>query len=525
MRKTGITTVLRAAAFAVVASLPAASWAADLKIGFSAPATTLDPQFHNASQNIAVSRNMFDTLVQMDPDSQIVPALAESWRLVDDTTWEFKLRPAKFSDGSAVTAEDVVWSLDRPATIPNSPSSFTIYTRPVVEKKIIDEQTVQLKTAAPYPLLLADLTNVFIVSKKATEGLTSDKFVTGQGVVGSGPYKFKSYTPDDRVIMTANENYWGDKPAWDTVEIRFLPNDSSRLSALLSGEVDAIENIPTPDLEAVKNNKNLVVGEKMSHRLIFLFLDSGRDETPGVSAADGSPLKANPFKDVRVRKAVNLAIDREAIASRLMQGLAFPTNNIVTETMQGYVPGIKPSYDPEQAKKLLAEAGYDKGFRLVLASPNNRLINDAKVAQALAQMLTRVGIRTSVDAVPFAVINTRGNKGEFSSVMMGWGAQTAEASSPIRAMIACTNKEKGWGPVNWGNYCNPNLDAVTAKALNTMDDAARSKLLQDATQIVHDDVAIVPLYFQANTWAAKPGITITPRMDERTSALMFTPAK
>lgn len=525
MRKTGITIVLRAAAFASLAALPVTSWATDLKIGFSAAATTMDPHFHNASQNIAVSRNMFDTLVQMNPDSRIVPALAESWRLVDDTTWEFKLRPAKFSDGSPVTAADVAWSIDRPATIQNSPSSFTIYTRPIVEKKIIDDQTIQLKTATPYPLLLADLTNLFIVSKKATDGLTSDKFVTGNGVVGSGPFTFKSYTPDDRVIMTANPNYWGGKTPWDNVEIRFLPNDSARLSALLSGDVDAIENIPTPDLEAVKNNKNLVVGEKMSHRLIFLFLDSGRDETPGVTAADGSPLKTNPFKDLRVRRAVNLAIDREAIASRLMQGLAFPTNNLVTDTMQGFVPGIKASYDPEQAKKLLAEAGYDKGFRLVLASPNNRLINDAKVAQALAQMLTRVGIRTSVDAVPFAVINTRGNKGEFSSVMMGWGAQTAEASSPIRAMIACSDKAKGWGPVNWGNYCNPALDAVTAKALATMDDAARTKLLQEASQIVHDDVAIVPLYFQANTWAARPGIAITPRMDERTTALMFTPAK
>ena len=255
-----------AAAVAVSAFLQP-TFADDLKIAFSAPATTLDPHFQNASQNIGVSRNIFEALVQMDPDSRIVPGLAESWRRIDDKTWEFKLRPAKFQDGSDLTAEDVAYSLDRPATIPNSPSSFAIYTKAIAEKRIVDPHTIQLVTAQPYPLLLSDLTSIFIVSKKSTEGLKSEDFSSGKGVVGTGPYKFVSYTPDDRVSMGRFDGYWGGKPSWDNVQIRFIPNDASRLTALLSGDVSAIENVPTPDLEKVKNDPDPDLrGEEVTSR-------------------------------------------------------------------------------------------------------------------------------------------------------------------------------------------------------------------------------------------------------------------
>lgn len=520
----GVSSKCMGVAGAVWLALALPAGAADLRIGLSAPVASMDPHFLNASPNIGLSRNIFETLVQMDPDSRIVPGLAESWRQVDDATWEFKLRQATFSDGSPVTAADVVWSLDRPATVTGSVSPFTIYTRPIVGKTAVDDRTVQLKTAGAYPLLLADLTNIFVVSRKATEGAGSEQFMRGQAVIGSGPYKFVSFTPDDRVQLTANERYWGGKPAWDNVTLRFLTNDTARLTALVTGDVDAIENVPPADLEKARADAKLTVAAKKSHRLVFLFLDGGRDVTPGVAALDGSPLKTNPLKDVRVRRAVNMAIDRKAIADRLMQGLAYPTTNLVTETMEGFDPALeKVPFDPNGARALLAEAGFKDGFALTIGTPNNRLINDAKVTQAIAQMLTRVGIKTAVDAVPFSVINTRGGKGEFSSVLMGWGAQTAEASSPLRAMIACANKERGWGAVNWSNYCNPDLDRLLGEAIATVDKEKRSALLRQASDVVAKEVAIVPLYFQATTWAARKGIAITPRTDERTSALVFAP--
>ncbi|MES5099983.1 ABC transporter substrate-binding protein [Agrobacterium sp. BA1120] len=498
--------------------------AADLNLAMSSPATSMDPQFHNANQNVAVLRNIFETLTIMDSDSRITPGLAESWTKIDDVTWEFKLRKAKFHDGSEFTAEDVVWSLKRPATIENSPSSYTIYTRSIIRTEIVDEHTVRLITATPYPLLPADLVSIFMLSKKASDGVKSEQFNSPKYVVGTGPYKFVSYTPDDRVVTTRFDDYWGGKPKWDNVTLRFMPNDGSRMTALLSGDVNAIENVPTPDIPKLKANPDFVFASKKSNRMVFMFLDSGRDTTPGVKAIDGKPLASNPFKDIRVRKAINMAIDRKAINDRLMMGLAYPTNNMATDQMMGYDPELeKVPFDPAAAKKLLAEAGYPDGFRLTLGTPNNRLINDERVAQGIAQMLTRIGIRTDVDAAPFASVNTRGNKGEYSSVMMAWGVQTSEASTGIRMLVACPDKQRGWGVGNWGHYCNPKLNEQLVALTSEMDDQKRNDMLKAAVHTVIDDMAIVPLYFQGSTWAARKDVEIIPRMDERTSAAMFVP--
>jgi peptide/nickel transport system substrate-binding protein len=517
-------TVSALALFGALAAYPAVSQAADLKLGLMAPATTLDPHFTNAGQNLALAENFFDTLVRTDSDGKFIPGLAASWRIVDDATWEFKLRDTAFSDGTPLTAEDVVWSIERPATIASSTASLTIYTKAIVGKEIVDDHTLRLKTKGPYPLLLPDLSNIAIVSKKATQGLLTEDFRTGKGVVGTGPYQLVSYDPENRVVMKANEHFWGGKPDWDNVEIRFLPNDSARLSALLSGNVDAIENVPSSDIASLRENTNFTIGEKTSYRFVFLFLDSGRETTPGVTANDGSPLKSNPLSDVKVRQAINLAIDRDAISTRLMENLALPTANIVLKTMDGYLDTIAPTYDPKRAKELLAEAGYPDGFHLNLIATNNRLMNDAKVSQAIAQMLTRVGIRTTLDSVPFSVITTRYSKGDVSSAMMSWPVPTSEASFPFRALIACPDKERGWGLVNWGHYCNPELDTTMAKALTLMDQGARTKVLEDGVRMIGADMPIVPLYFQISTWAARKGISIAARSDERTSARLFTPA-
>lgn len=495
----------------------------DLKYATSAPVTAADPHYQNATPNNSALRNIFEALVQINDQGKIEPQLAESWKIVDDVTWEFKLRPAKFHDGSPLTADDVIYSLERPATITNSPSSFTIYTGQIASMEAVGQDVLRIKTKKPYPLLLLDLNNLMIV-KKSDKPLTTQDFNSGTHVNGTGPYKFVRFTPDDSLVLKKNDDYWGPAPDWDNVTIRFIPDDGARTTALLSGAVDAIENVPTANIDSVKSNPDLVFASGKSMRVVFLFLDGGRKDTPGVSAADGSKLDANPLSDVRVRKAIDLAINRKAIAERIMQGLAYPTNNIVFDNGEGFLPELeKAPYDPDQAKALLKEAGYPDGFRLTLAATNNRMINDEKVAQAIAQMLSRVGIATQVDAMPFSVVNTRGGKGEFSAVMMGWGT-TSEASIPIRTLVACTDPEKGWGPVNWSNYCNPKLDELLGQAMSTVDEAARVKLLDQAVTIVHDEEAIVPLYFQGSIWAARKGITITPRVDERTMPAMFKPA-
>ncbi|MFJ1260139.1 ABC transporter substrate-binding protein [Cupriavidus sp. CuC1] len=499
--------------------------AVDFKLAMSSPPTSMDPHFYNLFSNINVSEHMYECLVKMDADSKIIPGLAESWKLVNNLTWEFKIRKGvKFHDGSELTTDDIVWSLERPSTIQNSPGKFDVYTKAIINKKVIDKHTIQLTTNTPYPLMLNDLTSIFIVQKKATQGLTSDDFAQGKGMIGTGPFKFVNYARDDRVELVKNPDYWGPKPAWDKVTLRFIPNPATRMAALLSGDVQAIENVPTPDLPQVRKDPKLSFFSKISHRVIYLYTDDKKDKSPFVTTKEGAPMDKNPLKDARVRNAISMAINRQGIKDRLMEGLAEPTNNLVPPTLFGYNPNLKTvKYDPEGAKKLLAEAGYPNGFGITLHTPNNRYVNDEKIAQTIAQNLTRIGIATKVEGMPMATYSSKGIKHEFSFGLLGWGAQTGEVSSPLRALLACEDPKKGFGTTNWGEYCNPKMDVVLEKALATVDDGERSKLLQEATAIAVNDGGIIPIHQQVTTWATQKGITYVPRTDERTYAHNFKP--
>ena len=499
--------------------------AADIAIGLGADVTSMDPHFHNLTPNSNIAGHIFDTLVAMDPRMRLKPGLAESWRTLDDLTWEFKLRRGvKFHDGSELTAADVVFSIERTAQIPNSPSPFTIYTSRITEKIIVDPYTVRFKTAAPYPLMANDLSTIFIVSSKAAKGATSDDFNSGKATIGSGPFKFVRYAKGDRIELARNDAYWGPKPAWDKVTFRIIASDPSRVAALLAGDVQAIENVPTADLARLAKNPDVSIYRATSHRLIFLHLDTNRDKSPSVTDKAGHPLDKNPLKDLRVRRAISKAINRNAIVERVMEGTAIPTGQLMPEGMFGYDLALKPEpFDPEGAKKLLAEAGYPDGFGITLHGPNDRYVNDDQICQAVAQMLARVGIATRVETMPSAIYFSRANKLEFSLMLVGWAPDTAEASSPLKAQLATFNKDKGWGTANRGRYSNPRLDAVLDQALTTVDDAKREKLLQQATEIGIGDLGIIPLHHQVNLWATRKGVVYTPRTDERTFAHEFRP--
>ncbi len=496
---------------------------AELRIALSSEPSSMDPHFHNLASNNNIAAHVFEALTRFDSDQKLVPALAESWRLVDDTTWEFRLRKGvRFHDGSELTAEDVVWSLDRPATIKNSPGAFTLYTRQIIGKEIVDPLTIRLKTLTPYPLMLNDLTTVFIVSKKAAQGLASEEFAQGKGMIGTGPYRFVSFRRGERVELARNDAYWGAKPAWERATLRFITTDPSRLAALLAGDVDAIDNVPPADLAKIRTNTNLEVFSKVSNRVIYFTLDQGRDVTPFATDKAGKPLARNPFKDLRVRQAFSKAINREAIADRVMGGLGIPAANLVPGPMFGYNPALKVEpYDPDGARKLLADAGYLDGFALTIHGPNNRYVNDEQILQAVAQMLTRIGIQVKVEAMPLTVYFSRANKKEFSMALVGWGSQTGEVSSPLRSILATINPEKGMGTVNFGLYSNPKLDALLEEGLRTVDDGKRERLLQEAVAVAVMDVGLIPVHFQVVTWATRKGITYVPRTDERTLAQQF----
>ena len=366
-----------------------AAGASDLTIGIGADVTAIDPHYHNVTPNNNVAAHIFDYLVLRDERQKPIPGLAESWRTVDPLTWEFKLRRGvKFHDGSELTAADVVASIERVPSVPNSPSPFTAYTKQIKEMTVVDPYTIRFRTAAPYPLMPTDMTQVAIVSAKAAKASTED-FNSGKAAIGTGPYKLVRYMKGDRIELARFDGYWGGKTPWEKVTLRLLPNDASRVAALLAGDVQAIEYVPTSDVARIRSDKRLNVYKIIADRLIYLHLDSDRDVSPFVTDKDGKPLARNPLKDPRVRKALSKAINRSAIVDKVMEGEAVAAGQLLADGMFGTTKNLKVEpYDPAGAKKLLAEAGYPDGFGLTIHAPNNRYVNDAKIAQAIAQMLT-----------------------------------------------------------------------------------------------------------------------------------------
>ncbi|HZM46329.1 MAG TPA: ABC transporter substrate-binding protein [Burkholderiales bacterium] len=499
--------------------------AADLSVGLGADVTSMDPHFHNLTPNNNIGQHVFETLITKDAAGRLKPALAESWRAVDELTWEFRLRKGvKFHDGSDFTAADVIFTLDRVPLVPNSPSPFTTYTKQITEKIAVDPYTLRLKSATPYPLMPIDMGTILIVSAKAAGKAATEDFNSGKATVGTGPFRFVRWQRGDRIELARNDAYWGTKPAWDRVTFRVITSDPTRVASLLAGEVRAIENVPTSDLAKLRANKELTIQRTVSVRLMYLHMDTARDKSPFVTDKAGKPLEKNPLQELRVRRAISKAINRQALVDRVMEGAAVSTSQLMPAGFFGHAPGIKAEgFDPDGARKLLAEAGYPDGFGLTLHAPNNRYVNDEQVAQAVAQMLSKIGIQTRVDAMPSSVFFSRGSKLEFSLLLAGWGADTMEASSPLKALLATFSTEKGMGASNRGRYSNPKMDAVLDQALATVDDGRREKLLQQATEIGVGDLGIIPLYHQHNLWATRRGVTYEARADERTLAYEFRP--
>ncbi|MNJ87789.1 Heme-binding protein A precursor [compost metagenome] len=498
-------------------------WAADLKIALSADVSSLDPHYLNIAPNVAFSSHIFDALVNVDANGKLVPGLATSWRAVDATTWEFKLRQGvKFHDGSKFTAEDVVFSLDRPAKLTNSPGPYTAYTKQIVAKKIVDPYTVRLSTATPYGPLALDVSAIFIVSKKAAEKASTEDFNSGKALIGTGPYKFVSFKRGDRIEVARNEHYWGGKTDWDKVTFRIITNSAPRLAALLSGDVDAIEGVPTADLSKLKGNGKFKLEQKISWRTIFWEIDQSERSSRHVTDKAGKPLPKNPLRDIRVRQAISKAINRQALVDRTMEGLAVPASNIVAPGLLGYNDALKvEAYDPEGAKKLLAEAGYPNGFALTLHGPNDRYINDAQVVQTVAQFLNRIGIQTKVETLPLSVYFSKARAGEFSVALLGWG--TLAGDFGLRTLVGTSNPDIGWGTWNWGKYSNPALDKLIASSLGSVDQAKREGYAKEAVAVAMKDYAVVPLHHQYATWAMRKGLKYTARTDEFTFAHQFHP--
>jgi peptide/nickel transport system substrate-binding protein len=511
------------AAFAFFVGSAAAQ---ELRIGLASEPTAMDPHYHNLSPNNSLLNHIFERLVGQDERQRMVPELAESWKTIDPTTWEIKLRRnVKFHDGTPFTADDVLFSFERAPNVEGSPSSFGIYIKGKTLTKV-DDHTIHIKTAAPYPLMPNDLSTIYIISKKHGQGAKTPDYNSGKAAIGTGAYRFVEYTPGNRIVMQRNEQYWGQKPTWQRVIFRALKSDPSRVAALLAGDVDFIDEVPATDMERLKKDQKLTVAQVVSNRIIYLHLDHWRDDSPFVRAKDGGPIK-NPLRDVRVRQAISKSIDRDAIVSRVMEGVAIKAGQLLPDGFFGVSPKLKPvAFDPNGAKKLLAEAGVPNGFRLTIHSPNDRYPNDAKIAQAVGQMWTRAGVRTAVEVSPYASFVVKASRQEFSAFVVSWGSSSGEPSAGLRSVLATFDARTGMGSVNRFRYSNPKFDEGLVAAMRELDEAKRDRMLQAVTRLaIGDDVAIAPTHVQKNVWAMRQGLAHEARIDERTRAQDVTPAK
>lgn len=521
-----------AAAFAMAVAGPAATQTApagtSLTMAVAAPVTSLDPHYHQLSPNNAVADMVFDKLVNTDAQSRQIPGLAVEWKVVEPTVWEFKLRPdVRFHNGSAFTAEDVAFTLGRLPNVPNSPSSFAVYARPIKRVEIVDPLTIRFHTAEPYPLVPLDMTNVRILDKETHENAATEDFNSGRVAVGTGPWRVVSHRQGDRIEFERYDGYWGEKPAFARVTYRMITNDATRTAALLAGDVELIDQVPTTDVSKLRRDQRVALSEVVGLRLIFLGIDHLRgpnEASPFVTGNDGQPLGRNPLKDLRVRRALSMAIDRPAIAERVMEGAATPAGQFLPENVYGHVPGLDaPRPDPEAAKRLLAEAGYPDGFRIQLNGPNDRYINDSRIIQAVGQMWTRIGVRTAVEAQTWSTFVGRAGKQEYSAFLIGWGSNP-DGSHPLRNIIATYNRDRGWGASNRGRYSNPEVDRLLDESMSELDGEKRERMVIDAMRMAMEDVAVVPLHIQTNIWAMRRGLQHSARTDELTRAQDVRPA-
>ena len=492
-----------------------AAQAQTLRIGLAADTTSIDPHFQDIGPNITVQKHIFDALIQTGARGELIPALATSWRIAGDdpTLWEFTLRRGVvFHDGTPFTARDAVFSLKRAPDVPNSPSTMKRYLEDIASVEAVDDFTLRIRTKEPSPIMPNNLVPIAIVSAKIGARAEPGGFNTGAFAIGTGPFRFVEWVSGSHVKLAVNPAYWGDRPVWSEVMLRPIVNSGARVAALLAGDVDVIADVPPIDVPRLAREPGLVLSRGVSSRVIFWAMDVFRETTPHVTGKDGSAI-ANPLRDLRVRRAIALALDRNVIVRQVMDEIAVPAQQIVPPGISGHRADISmPASDSAAARRLMAEAGLANGFKMTIHTTANRYPNDLKQAQAVAQMLARIGIEVNVVGLPLAIFFTEARKYEFSFNLVGWGFTSGDAYVILREALQTRANN------NYGRWSNAEADALLAVARTEMDGAKREAALVQVQRVALADFALIPTHFQLNVWAVRKGLAIDARMDEATLA-------
>ncbi len=476
---------------------------------------TTDPHSQNEGLTNNINGLIYEFLVGRDKKLGLEPHLAESWQRISPTVWRFKLRAGvKFHDGTPFAADDVVFSFERARA---DTSQLRAYANAAGIPKKIDELTVEFTTNGPNPIELEHVASVNIMSKawceknratKPQNYAAKEEMITAHRANGTGPYMLKAREPDIRTVLAKNPNWWGIKAGKfegniDEVMYRPIVSDATRIAALISGEVDLINDPPPQDVPRLKQTPGIKVLEGTENRVVFIGMDQSRDELLYASVKG-----KNPFKDARVRQALYQAIDIEAIRSATMRGLAQPTGAMLPAAAQS-TPELEKRVplDRAKAKQLLADAGYPNGFEVTLDCPNNRYVNDEKICQALAAMWSQIGVNTRVNAMPRANYFPKLEKLDTSLYMLGWGGASTDAIFILQPVLS-TYSGKGDGDYNYGRYSNPTIDQLTAKIKVEMEAEVRLGLIHDALAAQKAAFHHIPLHRQVIPWASRANVAV-----------------
>ncbi|MEN0041232.1 MAG: ABC transporter substrate-binding protein [Pseudomonadota bacterium] len=478
---------------------------------------TMDPHASNSAPVFSFLNNVYEGLVRRGKDMAIEPSLAESWEPLGDKGWRFVLRQGvKFHDGSDLTAEDVLFSYQRASSEAADTASWFA---PVSEVTVVDDFTIDFMTSAPNPIFPDSIANFMIMDKGWSEanGATvpakdQETFAT-LNANGTGPFQLAERQPGLKSVLTPFAGWWGEAEHNITrAEFTPIQNPATAVAALLSGDVDFINPVPIQDAARLEQTESVKVIRGIEARVIMLGFPH-QAETLKYGPDAGKP---NPFKDAKVREAVAKAVNVDAILATIMRGSAEPASQLVSPAMRGYSTSlaVRPTFDVEAAKTLLAEAGYPDGFTFGLKCPNDRYLNDESVCQAVVAMLAQIGITAELDAMPVRNYWPELRADNFDMYLLGWSPGTFDAEHPIRFLASTPNSEKKLGSWNFGDYSNARVDELLPQIQSELDNNKRQAMLDEVTNILQDEVAYVPLYVQPLVWGARENVDLIQRPDD-----------
>lgn len=509
-------------------ALTGAAEAKTLKWGASREIASLDPYSYGETFTLSVLNHVYEGLVRYTGDLKIEPALAESWETVSPTVWRFKLRQGvKFHNGNPFTADDVLASLAR-VTHETSPLKGNL---PAYKSsKKIDDYTIELEVNGPYPLLLNDLTNIFIFDKEWMEAnnslLPTD---SGKGIKGyatdnangTGPFKVESRRADSKTVFVKNAAWW-DKPKHNIDVIEFSPitSSSTRVAALLSGEIDYTNVAPLQDLPRLSASPDVKVLQTNELRSVFFALNLG-DKLIESDVKD-----KNPFKDIKVREALYRAIDIDAVHKRAMRGLSRNTGALVAPAIPGYEPAQdeRLPFDLNGAKKLLADAGYPNGFSFQINCQSDSLVNEEEFCQAVAAMWSRAGLKPNLSMAPRSQQTPKRVKGDFDVISFGWANEPMIDAYSLLVQVL-HSKTGTSGVFNWGGWGDPRIDALIDKAGVELDTPKRVALMKEALKIAKQEHLFIPLHQQPMAWAMRATVASTVQASDNKPRLWLTVMK